>query len=245
MRYNVCTVKWAVISIQFCVLTNAYTCITISRVINNFITLKSFLTFFFYSYPLPATPPKVPIKNWSVLYPYNFAYSKVSYKWNHTVYSSFLIVFFNFSLHSIVFCISSRCTALWLGNYTSPCSPPNTSITHLAPYIVIRIFWLYCLCCSTLHPHDYFVTTYPYFSIRSCFSLSPSTLHPSGNHQSVSILFFHLFRSLDFTYGPKRYYAKWNNSDRKWQIPYDFTYMFIAFWNSIHLHSIIHCTACQ
>ena len=62
--------------------------------------------------------------------------------------------------------------------------------------------------CSTLHSHNYSISTSPYFLIPSPFSYSlPAVPLPSDSHQSVLcicesvfLLFVHLFCCLDSTY---------------------------------------------
>ena len=75
---------------------------------------------------------------------------------------------------------------------------PTWHHTYLLEYC-----WLYSLC-YILHPYDYFVTTNLYFLIPSPFPLVPSPLplwQPSVYvYEFVSILFIHLFCSLDFIY---------------------------------------------
>ena len=52
----------------------------------------------------------------------------------------FLVKFFlSYSLHSLLFYISFRCTAQWLDNHALQSVPPNISRTHLTPYTVITI----------------------------------------------------------------------------------------------------------
>ena len=93
----------------------------------------------------------------------------------------FLVIFFNYSLHSILFCISFRYSIAVRQSYTLQSSPPDISSTHLARYIVIKILLTNFY---AVHPHDYFVTTNLY--------LTPSPLLPSPPTPSslaVNILF--------------------------------------------------------
>ena len=88
--------------------------------------------------------------------------------------------------------------------------PESLGLKHgCAVYMGAHCTWqntVRSLCC-TVHPHDYFITTNLFFLIPSPFPPSSLTLLPSGNHQpvlcnseSVSILFVHLFCSLNSTY---------------------------------------------
>ena len=88
--------------------------------------------------------------------------------------------------------------------------PPISLILTWHHTQILQYYWLYSQC-RNLYPYDYFVTTHLYFSIPSPFSPSPPNSLPSGNHQSVlcvlksaSVLFVHLYCSLDSTY-------KWNH----------------------------------
>ena len=99
---------------------------------------------------------------------------------------SFLIsfLFFNNSLHSILFCVSFGCTAQWLDSHIL-----YKVVLHYFKYPpatikLLQYYSLYSLCCS-LNPHSYSVSTSLYFSIPSPFLLSPPTVLPSGNHQSI------------------------------------------------------------
>ena len=121
-------------------------------------------------------------------------------------------LFFNYSLHSILFCIGFRCTTQWSDNHTLYTSVPlNISSTHLAPYrvitkILLTIFFMLYFTSLWLFCNNQFVLLNPFTS----FTHSPTSIL-SGNHyfglcvyESVSILFVHLFCSLDSTW-------KWNH----------------------------------
>ena len=70
--------------------------------------------------------------------------------------SCFPILFFNYSLHLILLCVSFRYIAQWLDKHILSKCPPDTSSTHLAPYTVTIIIltmlptlhctslWLFC-----------------------------------------------------------------------------------------------------
>ena len=111
------------------------------------------------------------------------------------------LVFLNCSLHSVLLCISFRCTGIVVRqSYALQSGPSCISSTHLKPYILISTILL------TLFPMLYFTSLWLFyhyqFVLPNPSPFLPSTPNPllSGNlhfvlyiYEPVPILFIHLF----------------------------------------------------
>ena len=96
-------------------------------------------------------------------------------------------LFFNYSLHSILFCIGFRCTEWWVDNHmfyqVFPLifSAPSWHRAWLLPCYCLHSLW------CTLRPHDCSVTTSLYFLMPLPFSLSPPTSFPLATTSPLSV----------------------------------------------------------